>query len=116
VGDTIFSGVLKMKAPDFPNCQLVGTHFRGPEAKEYVSALMIGDELYIEREPSNPHDQNAIAVYSSPNGMHLGYINRSAAAWISGWLDQGERYTVTVTGFEPGAKVTYPLLNLVAAA
>lgn len=40
---------------------LVGMHFR-PPAKVLVANLPSGTTLYLQPEPSNPYDENAIAV------------------------------------------------------
>ena len=90
---------------------VVGMHFRGAEAKEYVSAMREGEVLTLEREPENPYDQNAIKVFAS--GIWLGYIDRSAAAWISGWLDEGHSFTTTVVGFLDERNNRYPLVDVV---
>jgi hypothetical protein len=41
---------------------IVGAHFR-PPAKQLLSVLGMGHALWFTREPENPHDGNAIAVY-----------------------------------------------------
>lgn len=89
-----------MNVPQFPNVRLVGNHFRPAEAKEYFSAISIGDILPLEREPENEHDQNAIKVVA-PFGLHLAYVERQQAAWISGWLDNGAEMVAEVTSIEP---------------
>lgn len=40
---------------------MVGMHFR-PPAKAVLEQLPAGTELWIKREPENPHDANAVAV------------------------------------------------------
>lgn len=97
---------------------LVGMRFR-PPALDIVNSLKIGDKLLARREPDNPHDENAVQVLLDPANfntvedrnadifigdlatecgweqlpdfpIHLGYINREAAAVISGQLaEQG---------------------------
>jgi hypothetical protein len=41
---------------------IVGAHVR-PPAKQLLSVLGMGHPLWFTREPENPHDGNAIAVY-----------------------------------------------------
>ena len=41
---------------------LVGSHFR-PPAKALLASLPAGFHLELRPEPSNPYDQNAIAVW-----------------------------------------------------
>lgn len=50
----------------------------------------------IRREPKNPHDPNAIAVYIDQwpyKGAQLGYLSRGTASVIAPWMDAG-RITV----------------------
>jgi hypothetical protein len=53
---------------------IVGTKYRSPEAIAVLTRLRPGDRLRLVREPNNPHDPNAVAVYSGT--MHIGYIPR----------------------------------------
>lgn len=99
------------KCPSFPQVRVVGMHFRGAEAVEYASALQPGDKLFLEREPENIHDQNAIKV-NTEGGMHLGYLERGQAAWISGWMDEGNTFEVTVDHVLTYKNNNYPVVNL----
>ena len=74
--------------PSFENVAVVGMHFRGEHAKKFAAELQPGDTLLLEREPDNPYDQNAIKVLvPADEPWHLGYINRTDAAWISPYLE-----------------------------
>lgn len=53
---------------------IVGTAFRGPEAVAALARLQKGSVLKLRREPDNPHDANATAIYS--DAQHLGYVPR----------------------------------------
>ena len=59
--------------------KVVGVTFDGRQ--EVVARLQKGDLLWLEMEPTNPYDQNAIRV-SRSNGEHIGYLNRQLAASI----------------------------------
>jgi hypothetical protein len=62
--------------------------FNYHEARAHWSAFSQGDALALVREPDNPHDANAVAVYW--RGHKLGYVPRvqnSALAWA---MDRGE--------------------------
>ncbi len=51
---------------------LVGMHFR-PPAKEVLAALPAGTTLWLQREPDNPYDENAVKVLLpgfGPEGEH----------------------------------------------
>lgn len=45
---------------------LVGTFHRGPPAPQILASLPSGAELFLEREPENPYDHNAIKVWADP--------------------------------------------------
>ncbi|MCU7875859.1 MAG: HIRAN domain-containing protein [Candidatus Thiodiazotropha sp. (ex. Lucinoma kazani)] len=50
--------------------------------------LRVGEQLNLRREPSNPHDHYAIAVWFK--NEHLGYIPRRENRTIAKLLDRGE--------------------------
>ncbi|MCU7930827.1 MAG: HIRAN domain-containing protein [Candidatus Thiodiazotropha sp. (ex Codakia rugifera)] len=50
--------------------------------------LRVGEQLSLRREPSNPHDRYAIAVWFK--NEHLGYIPRRENRTIAKLLDRGE--------------------------
>src|ERR1700730_11097161 len=45
---------------------LVGTHHRGPPARQLLAFLPAGAELTLRPEPENPYDEMAIQVLISP--------------------------------------------------
>jgi hypothetical protein len=48
-----------------------------------------GEQVHLVREPDNPHDPNAIAVYD-PTGTHLAaYVNKQKARMLTKLLDAG---------------------------
>ena len=47
---------------------LVGAYFR-PPAQQLLRHLPSGTELVLEPEPENPHDPNAIAVYTRSSSI-----------------------------------------------
>lgn len=57
----------------------------------------LADELIAIREPENPHDNNAIALFiEKPNGerQSVGYINRGLAAQLAPRMDAGENLMI----------------------
>ncbi|MES9991233.1 MAG: HIRAN domain-containing protein [Candidatus Thiodiazotropha sp.] len=56
--------------------------------------LRVGEPLRLKREPSNPHDRYAIAVWFK--NEHLGYIPRHENRTLARLLDQGERLETTI--------------------
>ena len=51
--------------------------------------LRVGEILSLHREPSNPHDANAIAVWFK--NEHLGYVPRRENKTLAQMMDRGER-------------------------
>lgn len=97
--------------PTFPNVRCVGMHFRGPAAVEAAAALTPHQsQLMLEREPDNAYDAYAIKVMLED--IHLGYIERGQAAWISPLLDDGAEATVEVTGHAHEKNNIYPILTI----
>ena len=64
--------------------KVVGVTFENRQ--EVIARLRMGDRVWLDREPDNPHDGNAIAVCRS-NGEMAGYINRHLAACIAPYFD-----------------------------
>jgi hypothetical protein len=94
----------------FPQVRVVGMHFRGGSAKDVAAALDPGDTVTLEREPDNEYDAYAIKVLVSD--MHIGYIERNMAAWISPLIDQGWSAVGIVTGHEQRKNNLHPLLDV----
>jgi hypothetical protein len=53
-----------------------------------IGRLEPGQRLFLRREPSNPHDPNAVAV-TTQFGSTIGYIPRKNANWVARLLDEG---------------------------
>ena len=94
-----------MKIPT--SAAIVGARFR-PPAADVLNCLPSGCTLVAQREPSNPHDPNAIMVLCEESalhealalldlsadtielheaGYHLGYIPRDQAEWMAEHFD-----------------------------
>lgn len=56
-------------------------------ARDAIAKLRRADELVLVREPSNPHDRNAVAVHAT-DGTKLGYVPRVDAGAIAKVLDR----------------------------
>lgn len=64
---------------------IVGTQFTGvPES--FVAALKPGTPAVLVREPENPHDPNAIAIYVE--GKRIGYVPKKQNAVLAQFIDQ----------------------------
>lgn len=99
--------------PTFSHTKLVGTSYRGADAKLLVAQLAKGDTVELELEPDNEYDSNAIKVMIGD--CHVGYIDRDVAAYLAPYLEEDDiTVTATVVDFlpNPNGKVTYPLLDI----
>ena len=64
------------------------THVAGVSyRREQVSKCYEGQPVTLIREPSNPHDKNAIRVYAG--GGQLGFISRDEAKTMAPFIDRG---------------------------
>jgi hypothetical protein len=59
--------------------RVVGVTFEGRQ--EVVARLQRGDRVWLEMQPTNPYDRNAIKVCHE-NGEMVGYLSRQLAASI----------------------------------
>lgn len=70
---------------------IVGSGYRAG-AREAIADLQKGEALTLRREPENPHDRNAVAVYDAC-GQHLGYVPRQDAGAVAKVIDRGLQFT-----------------------
>jgi hypothetical protein len=79
--------------------KVVGVTFEGRQ-KTIKDINVMVDKLIAEREPNNPYDPNAIAIYViKPNGekKSVGYIDSSKtglAAKLSAEIDAGKKLII----------------------
>ena len=69
-------------------CHVAGTTYRPYRLTDIEPYLASGGRLLLEREPSNPADTLAIAVYHPPR-YHLGYIPRVDNQVLARLMDAG---------------------------
>jgi hypothetical protein len=76
--------------------KVVGVTFEGRQGTIATINEMV-DRLIAIREPENPYDENAIAVYvEKMNGERksVGYINRGLAAQLAPEIDEGKELII----------------------
>ena len=73
--------------------RVVGDQYEG--RSQWIDRLNLGDPVSIIREPSNPYDENAVAVFDT-NRHQIGYLKREVAAWFAQILDRGRRFRCEV--------------------
>ena len=82
--------------PDELTLAIVGIDFPNPDkskSNRRMELLLtpLGEPVDLLLEPKNPHDANAISVWSI-RGVQVGYINAERAPWIGGRIRSGEEY------------------------
>ena len=70
-----------------------GTHHAEALATDAVAP---GRQLELRRDPENPHDSNAIAVYPAGGGEQVGWVPRELAAELAAELDAGRPWSALV--------------------
>lgn len=53
-----------------------------------LAECRVGEKLELVREPNNPHDPRAVAIFTA-RGIRVGYLNRDRAGWIGSKIDRG---------------------------
>ena len=69
---------------------------QGNDCALLSESLRIGDRLTLKRDPDNPHDPNAIRIYTAQKEL-LGYVPRYYTAAILERLDKGLSYDCRVS-------------------
>lgn len=68
-----------------------------------VRKIRVGEQVYLRREPHNPHDRNAIRV-ERQTGEQVGYISRHEAAALARIFDAyGQPVAAVVTAVVGGS-------------
>ena len=68
--------------------------FQYHDGEAVWSRLCVGDSLHLLREPDNPYDCQAVAMYRGD--AKLGYVPRVANTAVSQMMDRGERLVARV--------------------
>lgn len=82
--------------------KVVGVTFEGRQ--RYIRRMSEGEEVVLERDPSNIYDKNAIKVINE-SGYQIGFIAKDLAEKMAPNMDNGVKYRAEVsaiTGTNPG--------------
>ncbi|HTV75030.1 MAG TPA: DEAD/DEAH box helicase [Candidatus Acidoferrales bacterium] len=90
------------------NTKLVGVSFEGRQ--NTVAGLASGDPLTLVRQPENPKDANAIAVFFG--ALHVGFIRKEIARRVAPNIDGGDRYEAVVTDVTGGGDGRHVGVNI----
>jgi hypothetical protein len=83
---------------------IVGSrHYTG--AVKLLSSLPIGSLVTLRRQPSNPFDPNAIAVYVGET--QVGHVARMDAATVAVIMDSGTSVTAHLHPISPVIKIEW---------
>jgi hypothetical protein len=81
--------------------------------------VVLGRPARLVREPDNPRDPLAVAVWSTAGTpWRLGYLDRAVAARLAPRIDDGQRFAVEVDGWvdAPGSAWRRPMLRVASSA
>lgn len=67
----------------------------GTSRQKIIKKIAKGESLELVREPENPYDENAVAVFRK-TGEQVGYISRKYCETIAYHMDRGGEIMVTV--------------------
>ena len=87
---------------------ILGQYFLSGDDLEAARAIVPGNEVAIEHETTNEHDQFA-ALVRGPTGHKLGYIPKEMSPAICAFCDAGYKVTGTIIGFS----AKNPIANIV---
>ena len=76
---------------------LAGSQFH--ELPDVVSQIKVGDTLTLKRDPTNPHDSNAIQVLWQ--GHMLGFVPRRENKAVARAMDRGDPLVARVVSLRP---------------
>ncbi len=85
-------------------CELDKFHvagFRYYDGPKLLHAMKVGDALSLEREPTNPHDEQAVKI--TRQGKQIGYVPRACNLPVAKLLDQGATLSCEICAINPHA-------------
>lgn len=109
---TARKAVAKVAQPQFQRVQF-GRHdatiagLQHHQGHKYWAQLDIGQPVYLQREPDNRHDTNAVAVLvwddAAQDYVKVGYVARAVAITLAKELDRNFEVEAYVTRRNPAA-------------
>jgi hypothetical protein len=77
--------------------------------------LSVGSQIYLEREPENTHDRNAVAVYvHDGEWQRVGYVSREIAMKLAPQMDTGFEVEATIVKQNPAAEVRDQIVAVIS--
>lgn len=90
--------------------ELAGLYYGPKKAKERARELMSNESVFLEKDPTNPHDPNAIRVYSY-DYVHLGYVPKYLCSEILEYMDR-ENASIAYVDYISYGREDYPFVHL----
>lgn len=99
---------------------VAGVQFRPSSVKTVIAGLTKGSYLYLEPEPDNKFDPNAIKLICSglkegDEDVFLGYVPKKFSSEVAALLEAGIELDCIVDVVNPGAK-TWEMLQVIVKA
>jgi hypothetical protein len=91
--------------------RVAGTQFDnedGTSRQEELACCSVGEAVTLQREPTNPHDPSAVAVYSS-RGVKIGYLGADYCGWIGSKIDRDYDVRASIDRISGGMRTGLPL-------
>ncbi len=79
--------------------KVVGVTYTNPDGESrqrIIKKCTVGEDILLERQPNNPHDENAIAVRRRNTGDQIGYLSREVAQTLVRQADAGKEFSAEV--------------------
>ena len=80
----------------------------GSSRQDELGRCLPGEAIRIEREPDNPRDPMAVALYSS-RAVQVGCLGREHAEWLAPLIDAGRTIEASVSRVAPKGQPFSPL-------
>ena len=93
--------IMTVAGEQFPNAD-------GSSRQVEIGQCRVGELVHLRREPDNPADPMAVAVYSARK-VQVGYLRRADAMWISPIINAGGEVTAEVVSVAPKGRPFSPL-------
>lgn len=90
--------------------ELAGLYYRPKKVKDRARELMSNESVFLEKDPTNPHDPNAIRVYSYDD-VHLGYVPKYLCSEILEYMDR-ENASIAYVDYISYGREDYPFVHL----
>jgi hypothetical protein len=89
-----------LESEECPVAGINHNNIAGFNRQTVIARCQVGEQIYLVREPDNPHDENAIRCFRT-NGEDIGYLPAWKAEEIAPILDKGRAVTARILRLEP---------------